>query len=187
MGAPELRTARLILRHWRDEDLAAYGAMNADAEVMAHYPRTLSRAESDASARRIRDGLATRSFGLWAVEIPGGVPFIGYVGLAEPGFSAHFTPCHEIGWRLARPHWGMGYASEAAAAVRDFAFEALGLEALVSFTIPANLRSRRVMERIGMRRDEPGDFQHPGLPMGHPMRPHVLYRLRKADWAGRGI
>jgi RimJ/RimL family protein N-acetyltransferase len=181
MQAPELRTSRLVLRHWREQDLAAYAELNADPVVMEFYPATLSRAQSDASARRIGEGLRTGAFGLWAVEVVGVAPFIGYVGLAEPGFSAPFTPCHEIGWRLGRQYWGSGYATEAAIAARDLAFETLGLGELVSFTFEGNHRSRRVMERIGMRRDEHDDFEHPGLPSGHPLRPHVLYRLPRSD------
>jgi RimJ/RimL family protein N-acetyltransferase len=118
MTTPTLRTARLSLRQWRGEDLAPYAALNADPRVMEHYPQTLSREESDASAARISAALSAERFGLWAVEIPGVCPFIGYVGLAEPRFAAPFTPCVEIGWRLAREHWGRGYAAEAATRLR---------------------------------------------------------------------
>lgn len=184
MAAPDLLTSRLLLRHWRPEDFAPFAALNADPLVMEHYPNTLTRSESDASAQRINEGLQTRPFGLWAVEAVGVAPFIGYVGLAEPGFSAHFTPCVEIGWRLARQHWNRGYATEAAVAVRDHAFEVLNLEALVSFTVPANVRSRGVMERLGMSRAAEDDFDHPGLPQGHPLQRHVLYRLSRKAWTG---
>ena len=183
MAAPNLRTPRLLLRPWRDGDLAPFAALNADPEVMRHYPATLSRQESEASAERIRRGLESDAFGLWAVEVVGAAPFIGYVGLCEARFAAPFTPAIEIGWRLDRRQWGRGYATEAAIAARDYAFEALGLEALVSFTVPANERSRRVMERIGMSRTADDDFDHPALPQGHPLRPHVLYRLSRETWA----
>ena len=117
------------------------------------------------------------AFGHWAVEVPGRADFIGYVGLSVPQFEAHFTPCVEIGWRLARDHWGSGYASEAARAALDFGFRNLGLDQIVSFTVPGNWRSRRVMERIGMCGTPHDDFDHPALPEGHPLRRHVLYRI----------
>ncbi len=170
------RTTRLHLRTWRDEDLPVFAAMNADPNVMEFFPKTLDRSESDALATRIRDGLARRGFGLWAVEVPGVAGFIGFVGLSVPAFEAHFTPCVEIGWRLAREHWGRGYATEAARAVLEFGFQDLALDEIVSFTVPANLRSRRVMERIGMTHSPADDYDHPLLPEGHPLRRHVLYR-----------
>ncbi|MBV8591801.1 MAG: GNAT family N-acetyltransferase [Acetobacteraceae bacterium] len=176
-------TQRLRLRLWRDEDLAAFAAINADPRVMEHYPKMLDRAESDASAVRIRRHLAERGFGLWAVEVPGVAGFIGYVGLSEPAFQAHFTPCVEIGWRLAVEHWGKGYATEAARAALAHAFGPLGLKEVVSFTVPPNRRSRRVMEHLGMRSSPYDDFDHPCLPEGHKLRRHVLYRLSRAEWA----
>jgi RimJ/RimL family protein N-acetyltransferase len=177
-----ITTARLRLRPWRDGDLPAFAAPNADPRVMEHFPGTLSRAESDALVARNRDHFAAHGFGLWAVEVPGRAPFIGFVGLAVPRFEGPFTPCVEVGWRLAAEHWGQGYATEAASAVLAHAFGPLGLAEVVSFTAPANRRSRRVMERLGMTRLPAGDFEHPGLPEGHPLRPHVLYRLSRAIW-----
>jgi RimJ/RimL family protein N-acetyltransferase len=171
-----IRTTRLRLRGWRDEDLAPFAAMNADPAVMEFFPRPLDRAESDAAVARIREHFARHGFGLWAVEVPGVADFIGFVGLAVPRFEAHFTACVEIGWRLARAHWGRGYATEAARAALDFGFRDLALKEIVSFTVPANLRSRAVMERIGMTRSPDDDFDHPGLPEGNPLRRHVLYR-----------
>ena len=176
--APTLRTGRLILRPWRDEDLAPFAALNADPVVMEYFPATLSRAESDAFATRVRSDMAERGFGLWAVEAPGVTPFVGFTGLAVPRFDAHFTPCVEIGWRLAREHWGRGYAPEAARAALAHGFGALGLDEIVSFTTVANLRSRRVMEKLGMRHDLAEDFEHPNLAAGHPLRRHVLYRIQ---------
>ena len=173
---PTVRTPRLLLRSWRDEDLAPFAAMNADPSVMEFFPRPLERAESDAAVARIREHFDRNGFGLWAVEVPGAADFIGFVGLAVPRFEAHFTPCVEIGWRLVREHWGHGYATEAARAVLDFAFLELHLEEVVSFTAEVNSRSRAVMERIGMTRSPGDDFDHPALPEGHPLRPHVLYR-----------
>jgi RimJ/RimL family protein N-acetyltransferase len=176
---PTIRTPRLLLRTWRDEDLAPFAALNADPEVMEYFLRPLERAESDAAAGRIRDHFDRHGFGLWAVEVPGIADFIGFVGLAVPGFKAHFTPCVEIGWRLARAHWGQGYATEAARAVLDFGFRELALDEIVSFTTVANRRSRAVMERIGLSRSPADDFDHPAVPEGHPLRRHVLYRARR--------
>src|SRR3954453_22258624 len=136
--APRLSTARLLLRPWRDEDLAPFAAMNSDPRVMEFFPKPLDRAESEAMAERIRGHFARHGFGLWAVEVPGVSAFIGFVGLSVPTFEAHFTPCVEIGWRLAAEHWGRGYATEAAGAVLEFGFRRLGLAEIVSFTVPAN-------------------------------------------------
>jgi RimJ/RimL family protein N-acetyltransferase len=180
MSTPELRTERLLLRAWRDEDLEPFAALNADPEVMRHFPATPTRAESDAQAERIRAGFVTHGFGLWAVEVPGQAAFIGFAGLAVPRFEAYFTPCVEIGWRLARAHQGRGYATEAARAALRFGFTAAGLHEIVSFTVPANVASRRVMEKLGMQHTE--DFDHPSLPAGHPLQRHVLYRLSRAAW-----
>lgn len=173
-----LRTSRLVLRAWKDEDLEAFAALNADPRVMEHMPGTLSRAASDASASKIRSSMSERGLGLWAAELPGEAPFIGFVGLSCPTFDAPFSPCVEIGWRLAHMYWGRGYATEGARAALDAAFGELGLPEVVSFTTKDNERSRRVMERLGMTRDERDDFDHPELPEGHPLRPHVLYRIR---------
>ena len=184
-GGPILTTARLRLRQWREEDLAPFAALNADPQVMEFFPKVLTRAESDVVAGRIRDHFARHGFGLWAVEAPGVVDFMGFVGLAVPSFEAHFTPCVEIGWRLAREHWGHGYATEAATAALAFGFGDRALEEIVAFTVPANIPSRRVMGRLGMRRLPIDDFAHPAIADGHPLRSHVLYRLRRADWKPR--
>ena len=184
-GGPILTTARLRLRQWREDDLAPFAALNADPQVMEFFPKTLTRAESDAMAGRIREHFVRHGFGLWAVDAPGVAGFMGFVGLAVPSFEAHFTPCVEIGWRLAREHWGHGYATEAATAVLAFGFGDCALEEIVSFTVPANIPSRRVMGRLGMRRTPADDFEHPGIADGHPLRSHVLYRLRRTDWKPR--
>jgi RimJ/RimL family protein N-acetyltransferase len=181
MPAPALQTTRLRLRCWRDDDLEPFASLNADPRVMQHFPHALNREQSDLLAARIRKTLAEREFGLWAIDVPGIADFIGFVGLSVPAFEAHFTPCVEIGWRLAFEHWGSGYASEAARAALSYAFGALGLEEVVSFTVPANQRSIGVMERIGMTRSPADDFPHPSLPDGHPLRPHVLYRLKRLN------
>jgi RimJ/RimL family protein N-acetyltransferase len=177
----ELRTERLLLRRWLPSDRSAFAALNADARVMAHLPAVLTRDESDAVAERIEWHFDRHGFGLWALEIPGTVPFAGFVGLSVPRFDAHFTPCVEIGWRLAAEHWGRGYATEAARATLAFAFGEAGLVEVVSFTVPENLRSRRVMERIGMARNPADDFDHPYVPDG--LRRHVLYRICGAKQA----
>jgi RimJ/RimL family protein N-acetyltransferase len=182
MAAPTLFTKRLRLRGWRDSDLEPFADLNADPCVMQFYPRPLDRAQSDALAGRIRAKLTARGFGLWAVEAPDVAPFLGYVGLAEPAFGSHFTPCVEIGWRLAYRYWEQGYATEAASAALDHAFDALGLSEVVSFAAQDHRRSRRVMERLGMSYSACDDFEHPDIPVGHPLRPQVLYRLSRASW-----
>jgi RimJ/RimL family protein N-acetyltransferase len=173
-----IRTERLLLRRWSANDRPAFAELNADPQVMEHLPTLLTRAESDAMADRIEGHFAARGFGLWAVEIAGVLPFAGFIGLSVPPFEAPFTPCVEIGWRLARAAWGAGYATEGARAALAFGFDRLALPEIVSFTVPANTRSRAVMERIGMVRDPAADFDHPKLPPGHTLRRHVLYRIQ---------
>ncbi len=172
----ELRTPRLLLRPWRDTDLAPFAALNADPEVRRWFAGTLTREESDAQAAQLQEHITTHGFGFWAVEAPGTAPFIGFVGLKHVAFAAPFAPAVEIGWRLARAHWGQGYATEAARAALAHAFGPLDLKEVVSFAVPGNQASRRVMERIGMTHDPGGGFDYPGLPEGHPFRHHVLYR-----------
>ncbi len=173
-----LETNRLILRPWRDSDVAEFAALNADPEVMRYFPAPMTRAQSDALADRIRTDLDARGWGLWAVEIIDGAPFIGFVGLNLAVFEAHFTPAVEVGWRLARTAWGHGYATEAARAAVKHGFETVGCDQIVSLTGRINTPSRRVMERLGMTHDPGDDFEHPNVPPGSPLRPHVLYRLR---------
>ena len=181
--AADLRTERLLLRQWRDEDLEPFAALNADVETMRYFPAPPSREQSNALAEHARRQIEEEGWGLWAVEVVGGANFIGFVGLVRPSFEEHFTPAVEVGWRLAREHWGHGYATEAGFAAVAFGFEELGLEEIVSFTSELNEPSWRVMERLGMSHDPAGDFEHPRVPVGHPLRPHVLYRLSRADWA----
>ena len=178
-----LRTERLLLRTWLPTDAEPFAAMNADARVVEHLPSALTREQSDDLVARIRAHTERHGFGLWAVEIPGIAPFAGFLGLGVPRFEASFTPCVEIGWRLAAEHWNRGYATEGARAALRYGFEELDLAEIVSFTSPDNLRSRRVMEKLGMRHDLAGDFEHPLLPEGHRLRPHVLYRLARETWA----
>jgi ribosomal-protein-alanine N-acetyltransferase len=151
--------------------------MNADPRVMEKFPAPLSRLQSDAFIARMEACFEDYGYGLWAVELPGETSFIGCVGLLPVGDELPFAPAVEVGWRLARAHWGAGLAGEAASAAIAFAFERLRLRELVAYTAERNERSRRLMDRLGMRRDPAEDFAHPGLPPGHPLAPHVLYRL----------
>src|SRR5579863_2496538 len=181
-GAPKIGTERLILRKWRESDREAFARMNADPAVMEHFPALLSRQESDALVDRAKAHLDEHGFGPWAAELRSSNEFIGYISLFIPQFEAPFTPCVEIGWRLARKHWGQGLATEGARALVRQGFEVQRLFELVSFTVPANLRSIRVMEKLGMTHDPGDDFDHPSVPEGHPLRRHVLYRLTRDEW-----
>ena len=180
-----LRTERLVLRDWTDSDRPAFANLNGDLRVAEFLPSPLSRRESDELFEKIQGHIRAHGFGVYAVELPGEYAFIGYIGLAIPSFEAKFTPCVEIGWRLAAEHWNQGLATEGARAAVHHAFENLGIPELVSFTVPANQPSRRVMEKLGMTRDPAEDFEHPRLPEGHPLRRHVLYRLRREQFRER--
>lgn len=181
-----LESERYRLRHWRDEDLEPFARMSADPQVMQFLGPLLSRKESDRIANLHRERTSLLGYGFWALELPGEVSFGGFVGLSSPTWEAPFTPCVEVGWRLAPELWGRGLATEAAKAVLRLGFERYGLKEILSFTVPANVRSRRVMERIGMARDPDGDFDHPRVPEGNPLRRHVLYRLSRDEWS-RGL
>jgi RimJ/RimL family protein N-acetyltransferase len=183
--APELTTTRLRLRRWHEGDLEAFALINADARVMEFFPKPLSRLESDSLATRIRSQLEEGAFGLWAVEVLGESSFVGFVGLAQPRFQTAFTPCIEIGWRMAYSHWGKGFAFEAAQKVTEYAFHDLQVAELVSFTAFSNMRSQRLMQRLGFTTLHSEDFNHPSLPEGHPLQHHVLYRL--SAQSGRGV
>lgn len=174
-----LETERLVLRRWRASDREPFRAMNADSRVMEFFPSTLSASESDALVERIERNFDVHGFGLWAAEVRATPSFIGYVGLAVPAFEAAFTPCVEIGWRLSVDYWGQGFATEAAREVLRYGFEGVNLTEILSWTAVANMRSRRVMEKLGMTHDPADDFDHPRLPHGHPLRRHVLYRLQR--------
>jgi RimJ/RimL family protein N-acetyltransferase len=176
----DVRTERLLLRRWRESDREPFAALSADPRVMEYFERTQSRADSDAGVDRVMRRWADIGFGFWAVEILGDAPFIGFAGLSKPPFDAHFTPCVEVGWRLAAEYWGRGYATEAARTAVRVGFEELGLDEIVALTVPANRRSIRVMEKLGMQRDPRDDFDHPMVAEGHPLRRHVLYRLRRS-------
>jgi RimJ/RimL family protein N-acetyltransferase len=190
MTVPQRRTARLLLRGFRGEDLAPLAALNADPRVMEHLPGPMSLQDSAAQLARFQQHWEEHGFVWWAVEVPCVAKFIGWVGLARPRFEAHFTPCVEIGWRLAAAFWNQGYATEGAREALRFGWELASprLEEIVSFTVPGNARSRRVMEKLGMGHDPADDFEHPRLPPGHPLRRHVLYRIRREHRLGaRGL
>lgn len=156
--------------------------MNADPEVMEHFPATLTRQESDAVIDRIEACFEEHGLGFWALEHAETGRFLGFTGLSVPRFEAHFTPAVEIGWRLSRAAWGHGYAAEAARRALTFAFTDLSLPEIVSFTSTTNLRSQAVMARIGMTHDSAGDFDHPLVDAGHRLERHVLWRLTAQDW-----
>jgi RimJ/RimL family protein N-acetyltransferase len=180
--AISLRAPRLLLRPWRDADVAAFAAMSADPADMEFLGPLPDRMACEAWAARARAHWQHHGFGLWVVEIPGEASFIGVVGLSTVSYEAHFTPAVEIAWRLGRAHWGRGYASEAARAALDYGFGELGLAEIVAATVPANRRSRRVMEQLGMTRSPEDDFDYPDVPEG-PLKRHVLYRVRRTGAA----
>lgn len=173
-------TPRLLLRDWRKSDRAPFARMNADNRVMEYLPQELTHNESDALADNIEAHFKLYGFGLWAVELLTTGRFIGFIGLNVPSFESHFTrgsfPAVEIAWRLDYDYWGKGFASEGARAVLRYAFQQLSLPEVVSFTVPSNQRSRRVMARLGMTCNPADDFDHPSLPVKSPLRRHVLYR-----------
>lgn len=182
---PIIQTERLILRQWREEDLEPFATLNADTHVMEYFPSILSRQESDQMMKRMQAKIEERGWGLWAVSLAADERFIGFIGVNDVdqvSFPAHFTPAIEVGWRLAYPFWGKGYATEGALACLKYGFETLSLSEIVSFTAVQNMRSRAVMERIGMHHNSQDDFDHPKLPEGHKLRKHVLYRLEAQKW-----
>lgn len=172
-------TPRLLLRAWREADLEPFAALNADPLVRRWFPSLLAREESDLQAGLLQAHIEAHGFGFWAVEAPGVAPFIGFVGLKHVTFEAAFTPAVEIGWRLARAHWGQGYATEAARAALAHGFGPLGLTGIVAMAVAGNLPSRRVMERLGMTHDPAEDFDHPGIDRHDPLCRHVLYRKER--------
>jgi ribosomal-protein-alanine N-acetyltransferase len=169
----------VLLRRWRAADLDPFAAISADPAVMEHFRAPLTRRQSRAIIRRQERSFDTVGYGLWALEVPGEVELAGFVGLVDVESRLPFAPAVEVGWRMARELWGRGLASEAARLALAYAFTELELDEVVSMTAVRNTRSRAVMERIGMQRDVGGDFLHPALPTGHPLEPHVLYRLRR--------
>jgi RimJ/RimL family protein N-acetyltransferase len=177
---PTLETPRLILRSWRDSDIDPWVELSADPRVMEHFPSTYSRSQSEASLIRMRERLERDGYGWWPIEVKGGASFVGVIVLQEIPFVSHFTPAMEVGWWLAYDHWGNGYATEGARAALAFAFGKLQRSEIVAITTPVNVRSQRVMQRLGMTRDPNDDFDNPYIAAGHPLRRHVLYRTRQA-------
>ena len=178
---PIIETPRLLLRPFRASDREPFARLNSDPRVMEFFPTALTADQTYAAMDRIEAHHQHHGFGLLAAELRITGKFIGYIGLAVPAFETAFTPCVEIGWRLAAEHWGHGYATEGAQALMHHAFTMLALDEVVSFTVPANLRSRRVMEKLGMTRNPAEDFDHPRIPEGHPLRRHVLYRQSRNE------
>ena len=178
----EVDTPRLRLRQWRDADRRPFAALNADPLVMEFFPSLQDQASSNASIDAWTAQFLAQGWSNWAAELVDSGEFIGFVGLTVPRRVLPCSPCVEVGWRLARRFWGRGLASEAARAALDVGFKRLGLLEIVSFTALANSRSRAVMERLGMR-NTGRDFEHPGVPEGHPLRLHCLYRIGAAEWS----
>ena len=181
----ELRTARLLLRQWKESDIDAWCAMNADAEVRKYFPKVNSREESVAEAERIRASINQHGWGMWALEVPGVLPFAGFVGLNNPGFAAPWQPAVEIGWRLARSAWQQGYATEGATAALDFAFTHLQLPQVMAMSVTTNAPSHRVMERIGLSPWPEMDFDHPRVPVDWPLKRHIVHRITDQQWQAR--
>lgn len=177
--AGEVHTERLLLRQWKPTDFPVFAQLNRDEEVMRFFPSILSEADSNTLAQRCADLIAQRGWGVWAVEEKGSGSFIGYIGLHIPAAALPVGPCVELAWRLARNQWGKGLATEGAKAALAFAFNALSLKEVVSFTSVHNVRSEAVMKRLGMQRD-PATFEHPSIPDGHQLREHCLYRAHAA-------
>ena len=174
------------MRRWRSSDIEPFAELNADPEVMRYFLAPLSLDQTKSFVASVEAHFEREGFGLWALELLDGGGFIGFAGLSIPRFEADFTPCVEIGWRLARRFWGQGYAPEAAREALRFGFDECKLDEIVSFTSRLNLKSIRVMEKIGMHSNPAEEFDHPMVEAGHPLRRHVLYRLRVRDWSGAG-
>ncbi len=180
-------TERLLLRQWREDDLAPFAKLNADPRVMEYFPKLQTRDESDGSVKLFSDHIQRCGWGFWAASLLQTGEFIGFIGLQPVSFQATFTPAVEIGWRLAFEHWGKGYATEGAKAALQYGFQKLHLKDIVSFTATSNMRSRAVMERIGMHHEPNNDFDHPRLPVGHPLSRHVLYRITADVWKNLSV
>lgn len=177
-----MKTERLILRPWKLEDLEPLARMNRDPQTMEYLLAPLTFEESAARLDVYKRHVEEHGWGLWAVSVPGVSDFIGWIGLWPIGFDAHFTPAIEVGWRLLPQFWGKGYATEGSRAALKYGFETLKLNEIVSITVPANVRSWRVMQKIGMHTDPKDNFDHPKVPVGHPLKKHVLYRLTRNEW-----
>ena len=181
-----LKTERLVLRQWTSDDLTPFSDLCGDVDVMEYFPKPLSEEESQKLGHRIQALIDERGWGFWAVEISEQNQFIGFVGLHTPSENLPFSPCVEIGWRIAKPYWNQGYVTEAAIASLGYAFETLGLDEVVSFTTVTNLRSQAVMKKIGMS-NSGENFMHPDIPITHPLCEHVLYKISRQEWERRSL
>jgi RimJ/RimL family protein N-acetyltransferase len=181
--AIQLETPRLLLRQWKSSDVDLLAKISSDPVVMEHFVSMPTHEQIVAMVARINECFETKGYGLFAVEIKDSGEFIGFVGLWDYKFESKFTPCIEVGWRLAKEHWGKGYAPEAARRVLQFGFEEVKLAEIFSWTSKFNTNSIRVMEKIGLRRDIDNDFDHPSVPEGHRLRPHVFYRLKASEFS----
>lgn len=181
----ELRTSRLLLRQWKDSDADPWAAMNADPKVRQYFPKVLAREDALGEMDRIRAGIAQRGWGMWAMEIPGVMPFAGFVGINAPGFPAPWQPAVEIGWRLPVDAWGKGYATEAAEASLYFAFEHLRLPQVIALSVVPNKPSHAVMERLGMKRWHGVEFDHPRVPADWHLKRHIVHLMTRKTWTAR--
>jgi RimJ/RimL family protein N-acetyltransferase len=184
-AGPELLTERLRLRRWREADRDAFAALNANPQVMEQFPALLTRPESDFVLEQMEAGFRVNGFGIWCVERLEDGAFLGLTGLSVVPFEERFTPAVEIGWRLLPEAWGHGYATEAARESLRYGFEEIGLDEIVSFASVGNARSIAVMERLGMTREDGGEFKHPLMDPAHRLAPHVLYRMSADAWSAR--
>lgn len=182
-----IKTKRLILRPWQESDLEPIAAINRDPRVMEFFPRLMSRQDSDTMVQKMNEFMEKKGWGFWAAALIETGELIGFIGIEDVDFEAHFTPAVEIGWRIGYQYWGKGYAPEGAKAALAFGFENLHLKEIVSFTAEQNMRSIRVMEKIGMHHDPKDDFEHPRVPFGNPLKKHVLYRLSSEEWAQKRL
>ena len=178
----EIKTERLILRQWREDDLKPFAELNADQRVREFFPSLLTTPESDAIVEILSEHIENKGYGFFAASLIETGEFIGFVGLEDVNFTATFTPAVEIGWRLGFDYWGKGYATEGALKALEYGFSTLNLDEIVSFTTVENKRSRNVMEKIGMHYDPKDDFDHPKIADGHLLKRHVLYRLLSSEW-----
>jgi RimJ/RimL family protein N-acetyltransferase len=172
-----IETDRLILRTWKEEDLLPFAHLNQDPLVMEFFPKTLAYSETEAMLERLKQKFASDGFSFMAAELKETNEFIGFIGLNKPMFEAPFMPAIEIGWRIGSRYWNKGYATEGAKAALEYGFQTLALKEIVSFTAEINIKSRRIMEKIGMHQDHAGTFDHPVLSDDHPLKKHVLYRI----------
>lgn len=175
-------TSRLILRDWREEDIPQFARMNADPVVMEFFEKTFSLEETRQSVHRMRECAKNYGYTFWAAEQKNDGKFVGCIGIFMSTYESPFTPGVEIGWRLDKPYWGQGYATEGARKALEVGFEKFGLQEICAITVPANERSRRVMEKLGMVHDPSENFKHPKIPPEHPFSVHVLYRLARQNW-----